>query len=79
MFKGFFPKSVIPLTDLYLTNKKKLYMIEYGVKNNIWKHSMIANQLLLKVNADSKFIDEQKVFYKRRLTHKYAKPIIGRE
>jgi hypothetical protein len=77
MFKGFFPKSVIPLTDLYLTDKKKLYMIQYGVKNNIWKHNMITNQLLLKVNPDPKFMDEQTIFYKRSKTQKFAKPIIG--
>ena len=86
MFRGFFPKAVIPFTDLFLTGRKKPYMEQYGIINNVWKHDMKTNQVSyyvydeqIKNDPNSYYTDKLKLFYKRDTIQKISKPSIYTE
>ncbi len=83
MFKGFFPKAMFAITEIYLTGEKKAYMFQFGITNNVCKQDKKTNQLTfysydnqIKNNRNSYYADKKHVFYKRDTTQIFSNPII---
>ena len=85
MFKGFFPKAIIPHLDLFLTGKRKDYMVKFGIAKNIWKLNPNTNQMrlfhydsIIEKDASLYYKSRRKKFYKRdSLLHTSKKVING--
>lgn len=85
MFKGFFPKAMLPITDVVLFGGTT-YIGEFGITENIWKHDMKSNQLSfyrfdqeLAVNPDSYYSDKLSFFFQRDTIQKFSDPSIFNE
>jgi len=84
MFKGFFPKPIFAFIDLFFTGKLKPYMYAYGIRNKVWKHDMVTNQISyyiydqqIKENPEQFYADKMKLFVKRDTVQTYNKAVIN--
>lgn len=84
MFKGFFPKPMLPHSILYVTGKRKDYMAGFGIRENVWNLDLKTNQLtydLFDSIISNDKVDYYKpidhVFFKRDTIQKFSKAIIG--
>lgn len=84
MFKGFFPKSMIAHSDLWLTGKRKKYMSKYGIRENVWKIDLNSNQLtyflydsILEEDINAYYKVKENIFYQRGSVQQYSKVAIG--
>ena len=72
MASAFFTPAIIAYTDLFVTGKYKPYMKSFGIRNKVWKHDVITNQLSYdlydkQIAQDPKayYTDKMEVFSKR--------------
>ena len=86
MFKAFYSKAMVIHTDLYFTSKKKDYMTEFGVLNNVLKVDMVSNQLtyavydkLIATNPELYYSDKMSLFYSRDKNEKFSEQYIFKE
>lgn len=84
MFKGFFPKPIIAYVDLFLTKKRKTYMSEFGIRENVWKINLISNQLsyflydsVLEKDIHKYYKGKEDIFYHRDTVQLYSEVAIG--
>lgn len=84
MFKAFFPKATLAYLDLYLTNERKPYMEQYGVREPKWKLDPQTNELtyfvfdqMLAENPDQYYKEKRGIFYEREANPEPYEPAIA--
>lgn len=83
MFSAFTPRYHISLIDLIFTGKRKNYMINYGITDNVWKHNTETNELtyflydsIINDNKINYYNSKKEIFYNRDTIQLYYNPVI---
>lgn len=86
MFKGFIIKPMLAHIDLFMTGKRKNYMKDYGINENLWNHNPTNNQLsyfvfdsILNINENLYYEGKEKYFYPRDAEQSYSEAAIEDE